>query len=201
MVASLALDGFGLLGVPLRGWQPASLAGAAAILIGVYLLVTGPSASAAGLMDRPGLLALAVLAGALLPIQGAINALLRTEIGSPLAVAFISFSVAALAMAGFLAAAGRRLGAPAPTPAGLKAMPALGWLGGFAGAFYVTTVFMALPVIGAASVVALTVAGQQGAALLVDRYGLLMLPRREIVRRRLSAVALLFAGVLVVKLG
>ena len=42
--------------------------------------------------------------------------------------------------------------------------------------------------------------GQQAASLLVDRYGLLRLPAREISGVRFAGVALLFAGVLALRL-
>jgi bacterial/archaeal transporter family-2 protein len=74
-------------------------------------------------------------------------------------------------------------------------MPWWGWLGGFAGATYVTTVFTAIPVIGTAAVVALTVAGQQIASVLVDRMGLLRFPQRDVSAVRIGGVAGLLVGV------
>jgi uncharacterized membrane protein YdcZ (DUF606 family) len=58
--------------------------------------------------------------------------------------------------------------------AGLKDMPWWGWVGGFRGAIYVTTMFSAIPAIGVAAVVVLTVAGQQAASVLIDRNGWLL---------------------------
>lgn len=84
-----------------------------------------------------------------------------------------------------------------PTLARLPSMPWCGWLGGFSGAVYVTTVFTAIPVIGAAAAVGFMVAGQQIASVLVDRYSWLRLPRRPISRLRLSGVLLL--GVAAIK--
>lgn len=55
----------------------------------------------------------------------------------------------------------------------------------------VTTVFTAIPAIGAATTVGLTVAGQQIASLFVDRYGWFRLPRRPISARRFGGVAML----------
>ena len=76
---------------------------------------------------------------------------------------------------------------PRPQLAGVSAMPWWGWLGGFAGAAYVTTVFTAIPVIGTAAAVGLTVAGQQVASALVDRNGWFRLPQRPISGTRLAA--------------
>ena len=57
------------------------------------------------------------------------------------------------------------------------------------------TVFTALPAIGAATTIGLTIAGQQVASLIVDRYGLFRLPRRPVSALRLLGVAALLAGV------
>jgi transporter family-2 protein len=79
-------------------------------------------------------------------------------------------------------------------------MPWWGWLGALCGATYVTTVFTAIPVIGASATVGLTLFGQQAASLLVDQYGLLRLPPRKVSGVRLAGVALLFTGVLALRL-
>jgi transporter family-2 protein len=101
----------------------------------------------------------------------------------------------ALALAAVIAA-----GTPRPRLAGLPSVPWWGWLGALCGATYVTTVFLLIPEIGAAPVVVLTVAGQQLASIAVDRYGLLRLPRRPISQRRLTGVAVLLAGVVLIAL-
>ena len=64
---------------------------------------------------------------------------------------------------------------------------------------YVTAVFTLIPEIGAAATIALTVGGQQAASVLVDRYGLLRLPRRPVTALRLVAVGALLAGVLLIQ--
>lgn len=63
----------------------------------------------------------------------------------------------------------------------------------------VTTVFTAIPAIGAATTVGLTVAGQQIASLFVDRYGWFRLPQRPISARRFGGVAMLLIGVAIIK--
>ena len=59
------------------------------------------------------------------------------------------------------------------------------------------SVFLLIPEIGVAPTIGLTVAGQQVASLLVDRYGLLRLPRRPIARAR--RVVSLLAGVALIQ--
>jgi transporter family-2 protein len=61
-------------------------------------------------------------------------------------------------------------------------------------------VFTAIPVIGTAAAVALTVAGQQVASVFVDCYGWLRLPQRPVSGLRLAGVLLLLAGVATIKL-
>ena len=200
MLASLALDASGALGVPRAGLDPATLGGTALVLLGAAAIVLGQKGAASELgPEKLGWIALALAAGAVLPVQGAVNALLRADLGAPSAVGAVSFVVATLAMAAIAAAAVLVLHAPVPRLDGVRAMPWWGWLGGFAGAAYVTTVFTAIPAIGAAAAVGLTVAGQQVASVFVDRYGWFRLPRRPVSGLRLAGVAALLAGVTVIK--
>jgi transporter family-2 protein len=64
----------------------------------------------------------------------------------------------------------------------------------------VTTAFTAIPAIGAAATVGLTVASQQMASVLVDQYGWLRLPQRPVSATRLFGVAILLLGVAIVRL-
>jgi bacterial/archaeal transporter family-2 protein len=202
MLASVLLDGFGWLGVATEPPEFATFAGAAAVVLGAGLIVRAQAG--AGVLEeaartRSGWIALALVAGAVLPVQGAVNAQLNGELDAAVAVGAFSFLVAtaamALALGGILAAGGPR---PQVTP--LRAVPWWGWLGGLSGVTYVTAVFSLIPELGAAAVVVLTVAGQQLASVAVDRYGLFRLPRRHISRRRLLGVAVLLGGVALITL-
>ncbi|MGE6784049.1 DMT family transporter [Ensifer adhaerens] len=200
MLASLALDSFGLLGVPQTGLRIGAAVGTLVVLLGVAMVVFGQGGKDNLTAGRLRWIALALMAGAVLPVQGAVNALLRHDLGgAPFAVGAISFLVATLAMAAvmFLTLAGQKT--PRPNIAGVQLMPWWGWLGGLAGATYVTTVFTAIPAIGAAAAVGLTVAGQQVASVFVDRYGWFRLPQRSVSGLRLGGVVLLLAGVALIK--
>jgi transporter family-2 protein len=244
MLASLLLDTFGLLGVPVDALHPTSLLGVLAVLAGGGLIVhararavttasatastrlalptgvrgvwgtathpnqptalpssarTPPAASVAE-ASRAGWFALAVIGGAALPVQGAVNAQLLRDLDAPVTVAAFSFLLAATAMALLLIVTLRVGAAPRPHLAGLRLVPWWGWLGGLAGATYVTSVFLMISQIGAAPTIALTVAGQQLASAAVDQYGLLRLPRRPVTGRRLTGVAVLLAGVALLQL-
>jgi transporter family-2 protein len=202
MLVSLLLDVTGWLGVDEQALDVAAVAGAASMLAGIALVVRGQIGSRPleeDVRGRPGWVALAIVAGAVLPVQGAINAQLRTDLDAPIAAGAWSFVIAAAAMLVVLVVA-RAGGAPRPRLDQLHRVPWWGWLGAVCGATYVTSVFLLIPEIGVAPTIALTVAGQQIASLFVDRYGLLRLPRRPITAVRLAGVAALMAGVAAIQL-
>ena len=204
MLASIALDGFGWLGVDQDPLGPRELAGAVAVVIGSALIVRAHAeghALRSVLRERSGWLALALVAGAALPLQGAVNAGLRAELDAPMTVGALSFTVATAAMGLLLAASLALAGGRRPRVEPLRGLPWWGWLGGLVGATYVTAVFSLIPEIGAAPTIALTVGGQQVASVLVDRFGLFRLPRRQISALRLAGVAALLAGTALIQLG
>jgi transporter family-2 protein len=194
MAASLAIDGLGWLGVAREPLDSAAWIGAAAVVAGTALIVRAQAGAPTQIVGR--WIALAVAAGAVLPIQGAINAQLRSDLDAPVATGAFSFLVATAAMLAVLTVLRSRR----PRPANLRGLPWWGWLGGLCGATYVTSVFLLIPEIGAAATIAATVAGQQVASVLVDRHGLLRLPRRPIQPMRLLGVGALLAGVALIQL-
>jgi transporter family-2 protein len=172
------------------------------VIVGAGFIVSAQAGGAAirsAVRERAAWLGLALAAGAALPIQGAVNAQLRADLDAPIAAAAFSFIVATAGMAALLAAslAG---GASRPRVRPLRGVPWWGWLGGLCGAVYVTSVFLLIPEIGAAPTIALTVAGQQVASVLVDRHGLFRMPVRPVGAVRLAAVALLLGGVMLIDL-
>lgn len=201
MVASALLDGFGLLGVAATGFDAGSAAGTLIVLLGAALIVFGQKDAAVALgWSKLGWIALALIAGAVLPIQGAVNALLRADLGgAAFAVGTVSFVVATAAMAAVVWGGSGWLRIPPPCIACVAGMPWWGWLGGFAGAIYVTTMFTAIPAIGAGAAAGLTVAGQQVASVFVDKYGWFRLPRRPVSGLRLAGVVLLLVGIAAIK--
>ncbi|HEY6694228.1 MAG TPA: DMT family transporter [Solirubrobacteraceae bacterium] len=194
MLASLILDGAGWLGVAREPVDAAAIAGAAAVLAGITLVVRG-QAGARGLGGAAAhWIALALVAGAALPVQGAVNARLRADLDAPITAGAWSFVVAATAMLAVLA-----LDRGTPELGRLGRVPWWGGLGGLCGATYVTSVFLLIPEIGVAPTIGLTVAGQQVASVFVDRHGLLRLPRRPVTRVRLVGIVTLLAGVALIQ--
>jgi transporter family-2 protein len=198
MLASLALDGFGLLGVEAETPGVTELLGGGLVLAGTGMFVRAQADRGAlgrATRERARWLVLAVLAGAALPIQGAVNAQLRGDLDAPIAAGALSFVVATTGMAIILTGTLVANRSQVPRIAPLRRLPWWGWLGGLVGATYVIAVFSLIPQIGAAATIALTVAGQQLSSVAVDGYGLFRLPRRPITRLRLAAVAALLVGV------
>jgi bacterial/archaeal transporter family-2 protein len=206
MLASLALDGFGLLGVAAKSLGGGDALGALAVAGGTALIVGAQTRTSPAMGTKPsagsqlGWVVLGLVAGAALPIQGAVNAQLRADLHIPFAVATISFAIAAVAMVLILLPAIILRQAPRLELQKFASVPWWGWLGGLCGAAYVTAVFTAIPVIGAAVVVGLTVVGQQIASVFFDRYGLMRLPARPVTMPRLGGVAFLLFGVALIQL-
>ncbi|MGI5126856.1 DMT family transporter [Pseudonocardia sp. CA-107938] len=197
VLASILIDLFGLFGTPVRPLGLGVVIGAVAVLAGITAVVRGPRRQE---RSAPGWLVLGVLAGAALPVQGAVNARLRAAMVEPLAVALVSFVVAAMTITVVLAVLLLTRRTPRPQLTGVRAMPWWGWLGGACAAAYVTGTFLLIPAIGAAVTVALTVTGQQLAAAAVDARGWFRLPRRAITTPRLAGLALLVTGSVLVQL-
>jgi bacterial/archaeal transporter family-2 protein len=140
-------------------------------------------------------LAFGFTAGAMLPLQFGVNAQLAHWVGSPLRATLVSFVVGTLAL--LVAALAFARGWPGSERIG--AAPWWVWVGGFLGAFYVLGSVVTAPRLGAATLVAVILAGQAVASLLVDHYGWVGFDETPITPGRLAGVALVAAGVALVR--
>ncbi len=118
----------------------------------------------------PLLWLLALVSGALIPVQAASNTELSRSLGGnvPFA-ALILFVVAAAATAAAVLAAGK--GVPAWTD--LRGAPWWSYGGGLIVAVYVLTITFLSPRLGVGTSIALIVTGQVMSALAIDHYGLM----------------------------
>jgi transporter family-2 protein len=132
---------------------------------------------------------LGIFAGAMLPLQAAINARLATAVGSPIWAAAISGTVLTLVL---IAAAliGLRTG---PRLAGNE-LPWWAWTGGFCGAVVLSATTAIAPRLGASTMIVLVMAGQILCSILLDQFGLLSLSVHETSAKRMAASILLMAG-------
>jgi bacterial/archaeal transporter family-2 protein len=74
------------------------------------------------------------------------------------------------------------------------------WTGGLLGAFYVLGSIVTAPKLGAATLVAVILAGQAIASLLVDHFGWVGFEEQPISALRIAGVLLLAGGVALVRL-
>jgi len=134
---------------------------------------------------------LGLAAGFGLTLQVGMNAQLRRVLGSSWSAALVSFAVGTLALAALALATRTSL----PARDTLASVPAWAWYGGLFGAFYVAVSTIVAAELGAASLLALALAGQMAMALVVDHFGWLGLPENPITWVRLLGVGLLGVGV------
>lgn len=197
VLGSVALDVFGLIGLDRRPLGAGLVIGPLLVLAGVLLALRSQGfGSAPTVVGRGGFawVALGLLAGAALPVQGAVNARLGIRLDSPILVAWTSFLVAAVSITAVLLVMSAMHRTAPLRFGGVRTMPWWGWLGAPAAVAYVTATFLLMPSLGAATTVLLTVTGQQAAGALIDARGAFGLPRRAFTARRLFALALLVAG-------
>jgi transporter family-2 protein len=140
-------------------------------------------------------LLLALLAGAILPAQAAMNNKLAAYAQNPVLAAFISFVVGLLALMVYMLATGVSLG----NLAAIKGAPFMAWMGGLCGAFFVTAVIVVVPRLGVALTFSIIVAGQMLATLPIDHYGFLGTAVKEINLPRLLGVVFVIAGVILIR--
>lgn len=140
-------------------------------------------------------LLIALIAGTLMPTQGAVNNKLATYVHSPVLSAFISFLVGTVALLAYILATG----IPLNNLTGIKNAPWITWTGGLYGAFFVTAVVMLVPRLGVALTFSIIIAGQMLATLPIDHYGFLGTAVREISFPRILGVLFVIAGVVLIR--
>ena len=131
---------------------------------------------------------LGVLAGAAVAVQAAVNAHLGKSVGSPMHSALASFVVGGLVCVPLSVMAGR------PGREALVATPWWAWCGGTLGACYVVVTIVLAPRIGTLALVAVTIAGQLLAAIVMEKFGFLSMPKIPLTGGRIAGVVLLILG-------
>lgn len=135
-------------------------------------------------------MALALAAGAMLPLQAVVNGRLARAVGGPVWAASISALVVAVVLAFVALAAGKSL----PRPSTMEGLPWWAWIGGFCGAVVLAATAASASKIGTSVMVALIMVGQIMAAMLLDRMGWFGMTTQVIDLRQLLAACLLMAG-------
>src|SRR5262245_15081443 len=115
---------------------------------------------------------LALITGALIPVQAATNAMFSKSVGNPFITGLMVFLIGLLAMILFLLIA-----RPAfPSMQQLTAAPAYSYLGGVIVATYVVMITILAPRIGVGTAIGLIVTGQIICAVLIDHFGWFNVP-------------------------
>ncbi|WP_299366166.1 DMT family transporter [Winogradskyella sp.] len=138
---------------------------------------------------------LAIIAGAVLPLQAGLNVQLGKSVHQPIFAAFASFLIGTIGLLIYLFV----LKFDFSTITETKTVTPVVWTAGILGAFYVAAVIILAPKLGTALTFSLIVAGQMIISLIFDHYGLLGLPVKQINWQRLLGVAFLITGVLLIR--
>ncbi|HHS7810921.1 DMT family transporter [Pseudomonas putida] len=144
-----------------------------------------------------GLLLLAAFAGAVVPFQSAINSNLARGLGHPLWATLASLLVSVLVLLPVILA----LHLPLPSLGFISKAPLWMWAGGAFGVCFVALAVMLLPKLGASGFVALALAGQVIASMLLDHFGLFGLVEKQLTMSRVLGALLLIGGVVLIQFG
>lgn len=142
-----------------------------------------------------GLLLLAVIAGAVVPFQSAINANLGRGLGHPLWATLASLLVSIVVLLPVMLA----LRLPLPSLTFISQAPLWMWAGGAFGVCFISLALMLLPKLGASGFIALALAGQVVASLLLDHFGWFGLVERQMSLTRVFGAVLLIGGVVLIQ--
>jgi transporter family-2 protein len=131
--------------------------------------------------------------GALVVVQGAMNARVMTALGSAMAATLLNFIIGAAALFAAMAVTGH-----IATFQNLSQAPRWSLLAGVVGVIFVAGSSFLIPRIGTAHTVALLVCGQCLVSLAFDHFGLLGVPVSEISMSRILGCALVALGAVLV---
>jgi len=141
------------------------------------------------------LAALGLIAGLSFVMQQIVNTHLKSGLASPLWAAFVSYAGGTLLVALLLLATQEGL----PSRQAIAGTSWPSWLGGAFGLVYVLASIALLPRVGAATSIALIVAGEMLTSLTFDHFGLLGLTKHPIGTIRVLGAMMLLAGVVLIR--
>lgn len=130
-----------------------------------------------------------------MPTQAVVNSKLADSIGNPILAAFISFAVGTMALFVYILLTG----VPLNNLATAKNAPAVAWIGGFLGAFFVSVMATIMPRVGVALSFSLAIAGQMLVTLLIDHFGWLGVTEKPINLMRVLGAVLITVGVILIR--
>ena len=132
----------------------------------------------------------ALFGGSMIAFQSPINARLGSEMGGSLIATFCSFAVGTIVLGVLLFATGH-----VPRLTDIGHTHAWMWVGGLLGAIFVFISISVVPVLGAALMISLFVAGQLIGALIIDKTGFLLPMSIDVGWERILALGFILIGV------
>ena len=204
LLFSLCIDHFGWFGSTLIPFDLKRAAGAAMLIAGITLVVVLPvkrkksEDSGTNVMRKLFWQFCAIVSGCLMASIGAIYARLGSITGSAIQASTISFIIATAVIFIYCVIAGKLISI---RKAFSRKYPWWMWIGGIAGA---TTVFgnaWLIPQIGVGVFVMALLVGQLLLSLLMERNGWLGAPKKAITIRQIGGIAIMLAGVALIRIG
>lgn len=160
-----------------------------------FLLLTYFGTFISASMSRYIYILIALAAGAMMPTQAATNHKMASVVESPILAALISFFVGTIALLIYAFLSGETLASLSTA----KDAPPVAWIGGLLGAFFVAAAVTLVPRLGVAMTFSLIIAGQMIVTLVIDHFGLLGVPVKEVSLARLGGILLITAGVVLIR--
>ena len=136
----------------------------------------------------------AFLAGAFLPLQGGLNAVLGKEARNPMYASLFSFIIGTILIALYVFTTGQTV-----SWEGVKSAPWYAWLGGLFGAYCLTAIILAFPNLGPGLTFGLLVAGQMIISVVLEHFGILVAEPHPISLLRVLGILLIVGGVTMVR--
>jgi transporter family-2 protein len=138
---------------------------------------------------------LVLVAGMGNAVQTGMNMQLRNSLGHGIVAIACNFIVGLLALLAILVF----VRVPLPSFSVIADTPLWAWFGGLFGAFLVVSLAVSGKELGGVLLVVLFVAGQLGAALVLDHYGWLGFPERPVTPSRILGCVLLITSLVLFK--
>jgi len=130
-----------------------------------------------------------------LPTQAAVNNRMALTIGNPILAALISFLIGTLSLLIYIFATGTSISGLSLA----RTAPPVAWIGGLIGAFFVASTVALVPKLGVAMTFSLVIAGQMIVTLIIDHFGILGVPVREVSIPRIIGMLMIIAGVVLIR--
>lgn len=140
---------------------------------------------------------LAVLAGAAIALQAAMNARLGVQLANPLLATGIAFSIACLVTLVIMILFQRNL----PVFENIKLVPGYLWFGGLFSAFGVGSYYYLIPKMGVGNMMSYALSGQLVLAVIASHFGWFAQPVKPITIKVFIGIVAMIVGIVFVNAG